>query len=359
MAKTKVAIVTPLYPPDIGRPAEYVKELSRRLQSDLSVTVMTYGSMPEDAEGVRLAAVRKDRPVFWRMWDFFFCLWRESRGAGVMLVCDGASVGLPSVLVSFLRGIPMVRYVLMDEALQRAGQASGLKIRFVGWLQRLVLWRAKKVFFADERTIRAGRTSGFFLPFPPETLHKLPFVVERRRAEVLSVGSSLTDADVRMLFGAVAKLTSALPDIRIKVTGDSPRVDEIKRLAEERGIAERVECLGYVSRAEWSSLVRSAAVFYLGGGNADLHQALFAAYTAGLPVIASDSPGIQSVLEDQVSGVVVRSDEADILAGDIRRLMDKSELHAVLIAGGQRIMQDRFGWDAHVAAWKSVFNEIA
>ena len=39
---SKLTIVSPIFPPDIGGPASYVYELGQRLKSDFDITVITF-----------------------------------------------------------------------------------------------------------------------------------------------------------------------------------------------------------------------------------------------------------------------------------------------------------------------------
>ena len=55
----RILLITPLYPPDIAGTAPYVKELAERLASAHTVTILTYGHIPELVPNVIIHTVEK------------------------------------------------------------------------------------------------------------------------------------------------------------------------------------------------------------------------------------------------------------------------------------------------------------
>jgi len=95
-----VTIITPLYPPDIAPPAPYVKELAARLSTHHSVSVIAYGSYPEEVPGVRIRTVSKRQPRIMRMIALTALLFKELPSAEVIIVENGPSIELPVGIVA-------------------------------------------------------------------------------------------------------------------------------------------------------------------------------------------------------------------------------------------------------------------
>ena len=102
----KILIATPLYPPEIAPIARYVKELATRLTTTHSITILTYGYIPEKIEGVKIITIDKHAPRLVRIARFFFALFKIK--ADRIYSLNGASVELPVSLYSFLRSTPIV-----------------------------------------------------------------------------------------------------------------------------------------------------------------------------------------------------------------------------------------------------------
>lgn len=106
-----IVLVSPLYPPDIAEPASYMKELARRLAGTHTVTVVTYGDHPEQVAGVRILATSKRTRLPVRIPQFTRALWLAAKAADVLFVENGASAELPAVIVSHLRGRPLILHI--------------------------------------------------------------------------------------------------------------------------------------------------------------------------------------------------------------------------------------------------------
>ncbi len=95
----KIALVTPLYPPDIEPVAVYVKELAKRLLNDSSVSILAYSRLPEKVPGVEILSVDKRRFLPFRLAQFTKTLWTLASRVDILYLENGASVELPAALV--------------------------------------------------------------------------------------------------------------------------------------------------------------------------------------------------------------------------------------------------------------------
>lgn len=123
----KIAIVTPLFPPDVAKPAHYIKELAKRLGERHRVTVVAYGHLPEDVSGVSFVCVDKRRPAIIRLLNFFFALWRVARHIDLMYVQNGASVELPVIFVALFTRRPFIIHMGDTASRERAKRSKLLK----------------------------------------------------------------------------------------------------------------------------------------------------------------------------------------------------------------------------------------
>lgn len=136
----RIVIATPLYPPDIDEPAQYVKELARRLSGVHEVTVILYGHLPESVAGVKFVCIDKRRPAIVRLSHFFFALLRTTRNADILYVQNGVSVELPVLLWSLVARIPFVIHMSDAVSLERAQHN-----RFFKYIEMQMRKRARQV----------------------------------------------------------------------------------------------------------------------------------------------------------------------------------------------------------------------
>ncbi len=86
--KLKIIIATGIYPPDIGGPAQYAKNLAEQFkQKGSEVEVLSY-------------QLEKRLPIIIRHIYYFFRLVFKSRGADLIIALDTFSVGMPAVIAA-------------------------------------------------------------------------------------------------------------------------------------------------------------------------------------------------------------------------------------------------------------------
>jgi glycosyltransferase involved in cell wall biosynthesis len=72
---------------------------------------------------------------------------------------------------------------------------------------------------------------------------------------------------------------------------------------------------------------------------------LIEAMAAGVPVVATDAPGIRDVVEHEVNGLLVPVGDPPALTSAIDRIIGDVDLRRRLIDNGLRIVRERYTWD--------------
>lgn len=116
--------------------------------------------------------------------------------------------------------------------------------------------------------------------------------------------------------------------IHLAVVGSGPESEVLQRLANELGIAERVQFLGRVDEArKWQTLRASDAYV-----SSTMHEGFGLSYleamASGLPIVTPNYGGQVDFLRDGETGYLVPPGEVDGLAAAIGRLRDNPELAA-------------------------------
>ena len=104
----KIVIATGIFPPDIGGPATYVRQIAPELAArGYDVVVVTYRdagvSIAHDTS-YRVVGVSRRVPRGLRHMLYFFAVLRVGRGAGVVFAQDPVSSGLPALFAAKIRG---------------------------------------------------------------------------------------------------------------------------------------------------------------------------------------------------------------------------------------------------------------
>jgi glycosyltransferase involved in cell wall biosynthesis len=132
---------------------------------------------------------------------------------------------------------------------------------------------------------------------------------------------------VRELLYAVALLLQDVP-VELHLAGDGPDRRALERLVDELQLGEQVIFSGPVLDMGSFWAERHAGVFPTNEFVESFGLAAVEAMACGRPVIASRSGGLQEVVEDEVSGLLVEPGDIDGIASTLRRYALDESLRA-------------------------------
>lgn len=127
------------------------------------------------------------------------------------------------------------------------------------------------------------------------------------------------------LLDAVKRLTARHPQLVLLCAGDGETV-EVKRRAQQLGIASHVRVLGWVSGNEKEQLFAQSSICVLPSYGEGLPVALLEAMAAGLPIVASDVGGIPEAVADGVEGLLIKAGDVAALDAALDRLLADAQL---------------------------------
>lgn len=132
---------------------------------------------------------------------------------------------------------------------------------------------------------------------------------------------------------------------------------DLRHLAAELNVADRVRFLGF--RSDTPRLLQSADVFVLPSQREGLPISVLEAQAAGVPVIGSEIPGMTEIIEDGISGFVVRSDDAAGYADRLTLLHRQTDLAGRLRAAATARVRSEYAWPTFEERVFAVYDELA
>jgi len=163
------------------------------------------------------------------------------------------------------------------------------------------------------------------------------------------------------LLEAAAILKPSHPDARFLIVGetaphDTGYLDVLKRLAGERGVADRVIFTGI--RSDVPSLLSAVDVSVMPSLNEALSNVLLESMAAGAPTVATRVGGTPEALVNDVTGLLVEPGDSKALAAAIGRLLDDRRLAAGLGQAARQVITDRFSVDRMVTSTEQLYLEL-
>jgi phosphatidyl-myo-inositol dimannoside synthase len=183
------------------------------------------------------------------------------------------------------------------------------------------------------------------------------FAAAARRASsrptVLAVARMYPRKRLDDLLRASALLRRRIPDVEIRIVGDGPESDRLRRLRADLALGDTVTLLGEVSRAGLSVEYVSADCFCLPTVQEGFGLAFAEAMAAGLPVVACRAAAVPELVIDGATGVLVSPSRPDELAAALETLLGSPGLRARFGAEARRRIE-AYDLDAVATAFVEV-----
>jgi glycosyltransferase involved in cell wall biosynthesis len=158
-----------------------------------------------------------------------------------------------------------------------------------------------------------------------------------------------------------------IPDTELVVAGGPPRASlhddaeacRLIRLAQEKGVANRVLFVGQVAHDDLPPLIRSADVAVSVPWYEPFGIAPVEAMACGVPVIVSAVGGHLDTVIDAVTGLHVPAHSPEVLAGRLRMLLADPELRRTLGGAAAERVRDHYTWSRVAGATEAVYHRMA
>ncbi len=262
---------------------------------------------------------------------------------GVAAVMLGRRFGLPVVMTA--RGSDVTQ--LPDHAAPR---------RMIRWAMARAdamisvsagLKRAMVALGADAARVTVLRNGVDLQGFrPPADRAALRAGLGLEGPVLLSVGHLIERKGHHLAIGALAQL----PGWTLLVVGEGPERARLMALAARLGVDGRVRMLGAHPHADLPGFYGAADALILASSREGWANVLLESMACGTPVVASDIPGNDEVVQRREAGLIVEGNTAEGFAAGVQRLWaDLPPRDAV------RGYAERFSWEATSAGQAMVF----
>lgn len=341
-----ITIATPLWPPELGGPANYAKNLAREFQAaghKVRVVSFFQGGKAPDADDVKnISFVSLKFPTGLRHFLFFCKLLPKVAGADILFALDQFSVGWPAAAACLILKKPLVLRVegdfLWESFVERARKDITLqdfykntpplilKERFIKKITGWVLRRANRLVFSSEwrrsmivkdLRIPIGKTIIIRNACPSVNLQ--PPVVKRQKI-VLWAGRMLYLKNLGRLIRAFARINNG--DYELHLVGFGPEQKKMEELVEKEHIIG-VKFLSAVSRDKLGEKYKEALFFVLPSLSEVGPNVIVEAIAARTPFIMTKESGYAEYMHNW--GLLANPLDEDDLAVKIKIMMSDRE----------------------------------
>lgn len=172
---------------------------------------------------------------------------------------------------------------------------------------------------------------------------------------VVGVGRLEPEKNFDCLVNAVAKIDKKAR-IAVWIVGDGSEREEIQKLITRLNLQHTVKLLGY--RNDVKKLLAAADVFVLPSKAEPFGMSAVEAMMAELPVIGTRGPGLGTIVDDGVTGLLVPADDPESLASAIQKLADDTNLRSRLGQAGKTRAISTFSSDMMAAKINGIYQHV-
>ncbi len=198
-------------------------------------------------------------------------------------------------------------------------------------------------------------------PEPPPDLIRAALGLPRETAVVLYQGQLVSERGIEETMTAILDV----PDAVLVLLGFGGWRDHYEWLSKQQPYAGKVHVLPAVAPDDLLAWTASADVTVIAiqpttpNHRFSTPQKLFESLAAGVPVVASDLPGMRSVVEQTGSGVLCDPTSPSSIAAAIRQLVsldasDRAALRARILDAAHR----EYSWEAQAERLFSLYDEV-
>jgi phosphatidylinositol alpha-1,6-mannosyltransferase len=149
------------------------------------------------------------------------------------------------------------------------------------------------------------------------------------------------------------------------IVGMPTRGEDIRRLAAELGVAERVHLLGRLDDARLVRVLNAADLFAMtsrhtaDGDFEGYGIAVVEAALCGLPSVVSSGSGLSEAVVDGQTGLCVPQEDPCATAAAMRELMEDTERRRAMGQAARRRAEAEQTWDRRMPIYDALLREVA
>lgn len=383
----KILIVTPIFPPEVGGPATYTLEVSRRLRErGCQIRVVTFADIKPGVEDIEIIPVRLNYKIFGtisRQVRLFFTTLFASKGMELLYAQDPMVVGLCSLIVGKMVRKPIILRVggdaiwesdfasgrtnkNLEDFLQSSDMGTVSKIQFS--LRRFVFGQIDKIivpsYFLKEILVKYYKVN----PVKIRVIHNAVDLRDYQRVanesphpfgkHIITIGRLIRLKRIDRIIEAVSELADIFPRLCLSVVGEGPERGKLEKLSKELKINNQVKFHGGVSHGETVKLLQEADLFILNSVSEGLPHTAIEAMACGTPVITANARGTNEVVNDGKTGLLVYLDSVEELKDKIIQLLEDESLRKKLAGNAYRSVMGKFTWERNLGILEEELKKV-
>ncbi|MDD2389425.1 MAG: glycosyltransferase [Desulfobacterales bacterium] len=175
--------------------------------------------------------------------------------------------------------------------------------------------------------------------------------------KIVAVGRLVVSKGFDILVKAVAKLAAdGNSSLRVVIAGEGEQRPELEKLIKDLNVENFIRLIGL--RNDVQKLMDVSDIFVMPSRYEGLSIAMIEAMACGLPIVASDAPGLRDFITDYRNGLTFPVDDHEALAVCIKRLLNNAGLRRTLSDNARRSFDVEYNMLNNIRALDAVYRNV-
>ena len=162
------------------------------------------------------------------------------------------------------------------------------------------------------------------------------------------------------LIGALAKVRTLIPDVKLIVGGKGELAEEYKKLARKLGLENNVKFIGYVGGKDLIKIYNQSQIFVLPSVSHEegFGIVLLEAMACGTPVICTNIVGVAKDIEMNKAGIVVKPKNEKELSNALIKILKNKTDRKKMGENALELVQLKYSLDKMAESFEKIYEGV-
>lgn len=183
-----------------------------------------------------------------------------------------------------------------------------------------------------------------------------PDAAENPKETLLFVGRFKKSKGVDKLLDSFSELSDEFPSLELTLVGEGPLESTLRSMTDRYGLSQRVNFEGRVDNEKLPKIYAESTLFGLPSTAEGLPRTILESLACGTPVVCSDLPQLQPIVEEVGESVPI--DTVDPLVSALRSLLENDRKRKQYAERGRQKVLNKYSWFETVKKTTAEYSEL-
>jgi glycosyltransferase involved in cell wall biosynthesis len=180
---------------------------------------------------------------------------------------------------------------------------------------------------------------------------------EQRKPTILFFANVVKRKGIFPLIEAFPAVMREIKDCTLRVAGDGPDLDQVKRRVADLGCASQVEFLGHKERADAPELYRNCSVYCLPSYGEPYGMTVVEAMSCARALVVTDCGALPHLVHES-GGMRVPAGDAEALAQALVALLRDAAKRAKMGQYNRQLVENKMSWDKVAQQLEAIYEVV-